>query len=340
MSEAFPWGWFSAGFVSELKPGVAMAATVNGRELAIYRGASGAIVALDAYCPHLGAHMGHGGTVEGDELRCHFHGFCFNAEGVCTRTGYGTKVPPKARVRAYPAMDFGGVIAVWYDPEGRDPRWTPTFPDRAGWGTPRGNAWTFEGRPQEIAENSVDLGHLSVTHGYGDPRIHGETRFEGPVLSTEIRFGRPLPIYGRRGSMIENHARITQHGVGLASVESVTPALGIETRFVVSSASLDAQRVVLRTTAMVRSQRYNERLGGVRAVLPIALLDAILASTVHVSFAGDVAQDLPIWRHKRFVERPTLAEGDGPVGRYRSWARQFYQPPRGHLAVLTDDPEA
>lgn len=48
-------------------------------------------------------------------------------------------------------------------------------------------------------------------------------------------------------------------------------------------------------------------------------------------------QDLPIWRHKRFIERPALAEGDGPLGRYRTWARQFYKPPRGHLAVVSDE---
>lgn len=337
MSGAFPWGWFSAGFVRELKPGAAMPATVNGRELAIFRGASGGLVALDAHCPHLGAHMGHGGTVEGDTLRCHFHGFCFDGKGACTRTGYGTRVPPRARVRAYPVVDFGGVLAVWYDPDGRAPLWTPEFPDRAGWSAPLANTWVFEGRPQEIAENAVDLGHLSIAHGYGAPRIHGEARFEGPVLRTEIRFGRPLPIYGRRGPTVENYMRITQHGVGLASVETLTPKLGIEARFVVSSASLDPVRVVLRTTAMVRSQRHNERLGRLRSVLPTGLVDALVGPLVRGSFAGDIAQDLPIWRHKRFLEHPALAEGDGPVGRYRSWAKQFYRPPHGHLAVVSDD---
>lgn len=337
MSAAFPWGWFSAGFVSELKTGAATPATVNGRELAIYRGASGVLVALDAHCPHLGAHMGHGGTVEGDQLRCHFHGFCFDAKGACTRTGYGTRAPPRARVRSYPVVDFGGVLAVWYDPEGREPLWTPEFPDRAGWAVPLENTWVFEGRPQEIAENAVDHGHLSVTHGYEAPRLHGETSFEGPVLRAEIRFGRPLPVFGRRGPTVESHMRITQHGVGLASVQTITPKLGVEARFVVSSASLDAARVVLRATTMLRSQRHNERLGRLGAALPMRLVDAIVARTIQVSFAADIEQDLPIWRHKRFLERPALVDGDGPVGRYRTWAKQFYKPPRGHLAVVSDD---
>jgi nitrite reductase/ring-hydroxylating ferredoxin subunit len=335
-AETFPWGWFGVGFVSDLRDGHALAATVNGHELAIYRGASGALTALDAHCPHLGAHMGHGGTVEGDELRCHFHGFCFDPEGRCTRTGYGARVPPKARVRSHPVMDFGGVLAVWWHPEGAAPVWTPSFPERDGWLAPRSNLWTFTGRPQEIAENSVDLGHLSVVHGYGEPSVVGDVRFEGPVLRATIHFRRPLPIYGRLGPTVRITARITQHGVGLASVESITEDLGIETRFVVSSASLDASRVALRTTASARSLRHHPRLRGIAPLLPTRALDALIMRSLHSSFAGDVSQDVPIWSHKRALEHPCIAEGDGPLGRYRSWARQFYRETRTRLSVVGD----
>ncbi|MFO0625522.1 MAG: Rieske 2Fe-2S domain-containing protein [Polyangiales bacterium] len=334
--EEFPWGWFGVGFVSDLRDGHALAATVNGHELAIYRGASGTLTALDARCPHLGAHMGHGGTVEGDALRCHFHGFCFDADGRCTRTGYGGRVPPKARVRSHPVIDFGGVLAVWWHPEGAAPLWTPEFPDRAGWSAPRSDLWTFPGRPQEIAENSVDLGHLSVVHGYGTPTVQGDVRFEGPVLRATIRFRRPPPILGRRGPWMNITIHITQHGLGLASVESLTEELGIETRFVVSSASLDAHQVALRTTASARSLRHHPRLKAIAPVLPTRALDAVLMRVLHAGFASDVAQDVPIWTHKKPLESPCLAEGDGPLGRYRSWTRQFYRGAHTRLAVVGD----
>jgi len=35
-------------------------------------------------------------------------------------------------------------------------------------------------------------------------------------------------------------------------------------------------------------------------------------------------QDIPIWEHKTFRVNPLLCSGDGPIGRYRKWARQFY----------------
>lgn len=337
MSETFPWGWFGVGFTRDLPARAAIPATVNGRELAVYRAASGSIVALDAHCPHLGAHMGRGGTVEGDELRCHFHGFCFDASGQCTRTGYGKRVPPKAVVRSYPAMDFGGVIAVWFDPEGRPPVWTPTFPDTDGWCEPRGSLWTFASRPQEVAENAVDIGHLSVVHGYTDARVHGDVRFDRFVLTGELRFSRRLPLFGRRGPLAESQARVTQHGLGLAVVETLTPALGIETRFVVATTALDANTVALRTTASIRSLRYHRALRRIGALLPTRLIDRLAMRSLHKSFEADVAQDVPIWSHKRALERPAIAEGDGPIGKYRGWARRYYTAPRVELPMLVEE---
>ena len=40
---------------------------------------------------------------------------------------------------------------------------------------------------------------------------------------------------------------------------------------------------------------------------------------------NDVSQDFAIWKNKRYVERPSLAVGDGPIAQYRKWAAQFYE---------------
>ena len=36
-----------------------------------------------------------------------------------------------------------------------------------------------------------------------------------------------------------------------------------------------------------------------------------------------MAQDIPIWEHKRYLERPVLCDGDGPIATYRRWYAQF-----------------
>ena len=38
-------------------------------------------------------------------------------------------------------------------------------------------------------------------------------------------------------------------------------------------------------------------------------------------------QDIAIWTHKRWRDRPVLCDGDGPIMRYRQWTRQFYSEP-------------
>jgi hypothetical protein len=35
-------------------------------------------------------------------------------------------------------------------------------------------------------------------------------------------------------------------------------------------------------------------------------------------------QDVPIWEHRAYLEKPRLTEVDGPVAQYRRWYRQFY----------------
>src|SRR4029453_871077 len=66
----FPTGWFIVGFASELAAGQVKRAHYFGEELVIFRTESGQINVLDAYCQHLGANMGVGGTVGGEGICC------------------------------------------------------------------------------------------------------------------------------------------------------------------------------------------------------------------------------------------------------------------------------
>jgi hypothetical protein len=43
--------------------------------------------------------------------------------------------------------------------------------------------------------------------------------------------------------------------------------------------------------------------------------------------ARQYAQDIPIWEHKRYLERPQLCDGDGPILALRRYFAQFYPAP-------------
>lgn len=104
-------GWHWALASDDLAPGEVRALTLLGRDLVLYRGTGGRAVAMDAYCPHMGAHLAEG-HVDGDGLRCFFHDWKFGPDGACTEVPCLPE-PPRARVRTWPTAEQYGLIWVW-----------------------------------------------------------------------------------------------------------------------------------------------------------------------------------------------------------------------------------
>ena len=76
-----PFGWFQVAFPDDLAPGDVTALRYWGRDLVLWRDTDGGFHLQDAYCPHLGAHIGIGGTVDGDQVVCPFHGWRYDGDG-------------------------------------------------------------------------------------------------------------------------------------------------------------------------------------------------------------------------------------------------------------------
>jgi phenylpropionate dioxygenase-like ring-hydroxylating dioxygenase large terminal subunit len=53
---------------------------IAGNNLVAWRGTSGTSYIADAYCPHIGAHLGVGGEVHGECIQCPFHSWKFDGE--------------------------------------------------------------------------------------------------------------------------------------------------------------------------------------------------------------------------------------------------------------------
>ena len=80
----YPYGWSPLLESRDVKKREVLAVNLYDEDLVVYRDGSGEVHVFDAYCPHLGANIGIGGTVEGsDRLRCPFHGWTFNTDGQC-----------------------------------------------------------------------------------------------------------------------------------------------------------------------------------------------------------------------------------------------------------------
>lgn len=320
---AAPTSWYAVAFSDELKPGQLVARALGGHPVVIFRGASGAIGAIDAICPHLGAHLGHGGLVVEDTVQCPFHGFCFDGEGRCVRTGYDTAPPPRARGRRWEVRERHGLVLLWLDETGAPPRFEIPDLDMEGWTPPRWTTLRVRGNVQEIGENSVDMGHFSWVHRYRGFQATRELEVSGGTLRAGYRFRRPGAALGQREGF-DVHIDIFQHGLGYALVETDLAAMGLRTRQWVLARPGDADHVELSIAMSVQRVQRPGLIHPLLKLLPRGLLTAIIARAAFEVYRSDVNQDRSIWDNKRYLPRPALAEGDGPIGRYRQWARQFH----------------
>ena len=118
-----PFGWFCVGYPEDFPTGEPKALFYFDRHLVAWRDDAGELHVQDPFCPHLGAHLGHGGTVEGCEIVCPFHGWRFDAEGVNTDIPYSERTNKKGTLRTYPVVERNGLCFAWYhpDPDGRRP---------------------------------------------------------------------------------------------------------------------------------------------------------------------------------------------------------------------------
>ena len=157
----FPNGWFKVCYSDELPVGGVLPVHVVGRDLVVFRGEDGKARILDAYCPHLGAHLGVGGKVVENTLRCPFHGWRWNGDGSCAEVPYAKRIPAAARVAPWRTLEQNGFIASWFHEESADPNFTPDLIPEVGdpnytlFGRRR---WELTAHLQDLYENGFDIG--------------------------------------------------------------------------------------------------------------------------------------------------------------------------------------
>lgn len=318
----FPMGWYAVCELAELQAGGTWTGMWCGREVVAWRTASGQAVLSEAYCPHMGAHLGCGGEVRGEELVCPFHAFRFDAQGVCTATPYGPP-PPAARLKGIPCGERFGALFAWHDGQGGEPRFPLPTLDEEGWTPFRFHVFDrLATHPQETSENSVDVGHFSTVHRYLDVTTLAPLEVDGPRLTARYGITREVPLGLARPSFrVEFTARL--FGLGLSIVETELPASGLRMRQLVLSTPTEAGRVTLRVAASVARVQPG-RITPALALVPSGLATLVLHRAMMAGFVQDVTMDRVIWENKTYLHPAALARGDGPIGRYRAWAEQFY----------------
>ncbi len=302
---AFGDGWFQVAYSDDLGPGDVKPLKYFGKDLVLYRTEDGEPTVLDAFCPHLGAHLGHGGCVEGRNIVCPFHAWKFGADGDCAEIPYAEKIPKRAKLEKWPVEEVNGLIMVWFHALGEPPSWeVPALPefDNPEWTPYRHAFWKIRAHNQEMAENAVDVAHFLYLHGtQGMPETHAEVRDHILAVDSKTK----MKAYG---TIVDGSIEVRAHGFGFTT----TRFQGIvETLLVNSVTPIDGETVDCRFAFTVKRG-------------PNEMVTNTVAEKFQEEIKRQLEADIPIWENKIYLASPMLVKNDGPIGIYRKWVKRFY----------------
>jgi nitrite reductase/ring-hydroxylating ferredoxin subunit len=314
MSRPYPEGWFRVSDAlrrEEVRPVRAF-----GRELVVFRTASGTLSALDAHCPHAGAHLGHGGCVDGEAVRCPFHGLRYAGDGRCLED-----TRDRMRLGSWPIREWQGQVMVYASADRRAPEWElPSLPSPLDdWSAPQWRTLRLTGHVQDVAENGVDFRHFETVHRYSNLR-EPLVEVDGRRLRSRFGFDRRNPVWARLG-VVSAVFDTDMWGLGCSITDLRVAPLDLHFRLLLLATQIDERELEFSIGVSVERPQLARGLGR-------PLFDAGAAGLVrifHNVIVGDVLQDREIWAHRLHLSQPALTASDEPLVTFRRYAERFYQ---------------
>lgn len=313
----FPRGWFVVAESSEVinQP---IAVTFFAHDYVLYRGESGQVAMLDAYCRHMRTHLAKstsahitktGANIEGDSIRCPYHGWKYGADGSLEEIPYEKDFSlSKLSIGAYPVREVMGCIMMWHDPEGQPPDFEPPY--LPAWDLPEAIPWQLDHLGEigvhqvEILDNMADVHHLGPTHG--SPCEYLENEFRGPQ------------VIQRQGGFIDFYK---------AHLQTVTWYTGPGILL-----SKQAYRGVVRYEFIANTPIRDGLTKAWHGVLSLASSETPTHEEVRqarveqANGLATFAADFEIWKNKQPAIQVIQTPHDGRFRAVRKWTEQFYRP--------------
>lgn len=311
---SYPIGWYFVARAQDVPAGRVLPVQLCGQDVVLYRTESGTAHALDAHCPHLGAHLGYGGKVQGESIRCPFHGWRWDGSGACVEIPYASHIPKNAVTRPWPLIEHDGFILLNHGADAETPNLhevaMPTWNGAVGWTPFVELSWRVRSHPQEVLENLIDLAHLTAVHpgvfaGHSGCTVEAVDR----VFRSSVRVTTLFP--SEDGTTLECPV-VTQtenHGLGCSYMH-------------VQQGDFQSRQVFFLTPLMGEEIDMRAFIS-IKNLADAGMTQHVLEVTKAMTAQG-IEQDMPIWERKAFKARPVLCAGDGPIGEFRRWARKFY----------------
>jgi 3-ketosteroid 9alpha-monooxygenase subunit A len=301
----YPRGWFVVAFSEEIAVGEAKELRYFGEKLVMFRGEDGVVHVLDGYCAHMGASLGAGGKVVGNTIRCPFHAWRYCGTGECVEIPYASKIPAKARQRAWPTREVNGVVLVHHDPAGNAPEFEiPVIPEfgSADWLPWTRNMYAIKTHPREIIENLADKGHFPAVHNTEIDDFSCE--IDGHTATQRVKGRAKLPD----GGYDVFSSTTTYHGPGYLLMRMDG---ALQNYMLVAHTPIDQGSLDLRMGVMLKIVGNRSKTEG-------------FVGQYMTNLKAGFEDDIRIWENKLYRDVPVLCDGDGPISQLRRWYRQFY----------------
>ena len=156
--------WQPVYHSTDLDAGRAKPLRIMGETFALYRGASGEAHLVDGLCPHRGMQLA-AGTVEGEAIRCFYHGWKYASDGQCVeQPAEESRFCAKIRIRAYPVREYLGLVFAYLG-EGEPPAF-PLYPEFEYFeGLLEIDSYQRSCNYFQNLENALDMSHVGYVHG-------------------------------------------------------------------------------------------------------------------------------------------------------------------------------
>jgi 3-ketosteroid 9alpha-monooxygenase subunit A len=305
----FAKGWYCVAESDEITKDTLKSVTYLDQQLIVYRDKAGASHVADAYCPHLGAHLAsHDGGIADGEIVCPFHKWRFDlTTGKCASIPYTKIVPPQAKLTVYPTRELAGMVLMWWHPNDDEPDFEPFDPSTYKHDAP----WLLSGEKilegrvpfRDLFENLFDTAYIQQLHRSNSLMdITAVTRTD---YGLRLDYGAPkepeqFPVLSMQGDFS-----------GLGLVSQIIYGEGFTVLQNVSVTPIDHERLSLRSRLFIQdtgSPEMNEMIGG-------AFVQRVIA---------EIDQDFQVLNYKKHLRNPIICAGDGPIIKFRDYAKDFY----------------
>jgi 5,5'-dehydrodivanillate O-demethylase len=150
----------------DLAPGQAKPLRIMGEGFTIYRGSGGVPHLVARTCPHRGMQLS-AGTIEGDAIRCFYHGWKFESNGRCVEQPVEeSRFAHNICIKSYPVREYIGLIFAYLG-EGEPPEFQ-RYPEFESFdGLLETDSYLRECNFFQNLENALDQSHIGFVHGTG-----------------------------------------------------------------------------------------------------------------------------------------------------------------------------